>query len=126
MLAILYKLKLSNQDVTTIPTVGFNVESVTYKNVKFNVWDVGGQDKIRPLWRHYYSGTQGLIFVVDSSDTARLQEAQSELHKIINDREMKDALLLVFANKQDIPGRMSSSAPRKLTTWRCSILRAPD
>jgi ADP-ribosylation factor protein 6 len=53
--AILYKLKL-NQDVTTIPTVGFNVESVTYKNVKFNVWDVGGQDKIRPLWRHYYSG----------------------------------------------------------------------
>lgn len=56
LLAILYKLKLTNQDVTTIPTVGFNVESVTYKNVKFNVWDVGGQDKIRPLWRHYYSG----------------------------------------------------------------------
>lgn len=55
LLAILYKLKL-NQDVTTIPTVGFNVETVTYKNVKFNVWDVGGQDKIRPLWRHYFSG----------------------------------------------------------------------
>ncbi len=53
---ILYKLKLG-QDVTTIPTVGFNVETVTYKNVKFNVWDVGGQDKIRPLWRHYYSGS---------------------------------------------------------------------
>ena len=53
--AILYKLKL-NSDITTIPTVGFNVETVTYKNVKFNVWDVGGQDKIRPLWRHYYSG----------------------------------------------------------------------
>lgn len=94
--------------MTTIPTVGFNVESVTYKNVKFNVWDVGGQDKIRPLWRHYYSGTQGLIFVVDSSDTARVEEARSELHKIINDREMKDALLLVFANKQDIPGRTFS------------------
>ncbi|KAL4882928.1 ADP-ribosylation factor family-domain-containing protein [Aspergillus karnatakaensis] len=104
---ILYKLKLTNQDVTTIPTVGFNVESVTYKNVKFNVWDVGGQDKIRPLWRHYYSGTQGLIFVVDSSDTARLEEARSELHKIINDREMKDALLLVFANKQDVQGHLS-------------------
>lgn len=53
--AILYKLKLG-QSVTTIPTVGFNVETVTYKNVKFNVWDVGGQDKIRPLWRHYYTG----------------------------------------------------------------------
>ncbi|KAH8687980.1 ADP-ribosylation factor family-domain-containing protein [Tricladium varicosporioides] len=100
---ILYKLKL-NQDVTTIPTVGFNVETVTYKNVKFNVWDVGGQDKIRPLWRHYFSGTQGLIFVIDSSDKARIDEARSELHRIINDREMKESLLLVFANKQDIPG----------------------
>jgi ADP-ribosylation factor protein 6 len=57
---ILYKLKL-NQDVTTIPTVGFNVETVTYKNVKFNVWDVGGQDKIRPLWRHYFSGMCKLL-----------------------------------------------------------------
>lgn len=114
-------MKLSNQDVTTIPTVGFNVESVTYKNVKFNVWDVGGQDKIRPLWRHYYSGTQGLIFVVDSSDTARMEEARSELHKIINDREMKDALLLVFANKQDIPGRMFP-VPRFAPRFRASML----
>ncbi|KFY40102.1 hypothetical protein V495_05621 [Pseudogymnoascus sp. VKM F-4514 (FW-929)] len=103
---ILYKLKL-NQDVTTIPTVGFNVETVTYKNVKFNVWDVGGQDKIRPLWRHYYSGTQGLIFVIDSSDRERIDEAKQELHRIIGDREMKESLLLVFANKQDIKGAMS-------------------
>jgi len=77
---------------------------VTYKNTKFNVWDVGGQDKIRPLWRHYFSGTQGLIFVVDSNDKARLSEATRELERIIQDREMKDALLLVFANKQDIRG----------------------
>ncbi|KZF19627.1 ADP-ribosylation factor 6 [Xylona heveae TC161] len=102
---ILYKLKL-NQDVTTIPTVGFNVETVTYKNVKFNVWDVGGQDKIRPLWRHYFSGTQGLIFVIDSSDRDRIDEARQELHRIISDREMKEALLLVFANKRDIKGAM--------------------
>jgi len=103
---ILYKLKL-NQGVTTIPTVGFNVETVTYKNVKFNVWDVGGQDKIRPLWRHYFSGTQGLIFVIDSNDRDRIDEARQELHRIIQDREMKDSLLLVFANKQDLPGAMS-------------------
>ncbi|WPH02574.1 ARF/SAR protein superfamily [Acrodontium crateriforme] len=102
---ILYKLKLDT-DVTTIPTVGFNVETVTYKNTKFNVWDVGGQDKIRPLWRHYYSGTQGLIFVIDSNDRDRIEEARTELGRIIGDREMKDALLLVFANKQDIPGAM--------------------
>lgn len=143
--AILYKLKL-NQSVTTIPTVGFNVETVTYKNVKFNVWDVGGQDKIRPLWRHYYTGTQvrmrvcgsrvrrsraptrptrmdtldprcwslslrsreltvqGLIFVIDSADRDRIDEARLELERILADREMKDCLLMVFANKQDIQG----------------------
>jgi len=80
------------------------VETVTYKNVKFNVWDVGGQDKIRPLWRHYYTGTQGLVFVVDSQDRERIDEAKQELHRILSDREMKECLLLVFANKQDLPG----------------------
>jgi len=59
---ILYKLKLG-EIVTTIPTIGFNVETVEYKNINFTVWDVGGQDKIRPLWRHYFQNTQGLIFV---------------------------------------------------------------
>ena len=94
--------------------VGFNVETVTYKNVKFNVWDVGGQDKIRPLWRHYYTGTQGLVFVVDSQDRERIDEAKQELHRILSDREMKECLLLVFANKQDLPGGMcvySTDAP---------------
>ncbi|KAI9515977.1 hypothetical protein NQZ68_020505 [Dissostichus eleginoides] len=87
-------------------TIGFNVETVTYKNVKFNVWDVGGQDKIRPLWRHYYTGTQGLIFVVDCADRDRIDEARQELHRIINDREMRDAIILIFANKQDLPDAM--------------------
>ncbi|CAK8694190.1 ADP-ribosylation factor 6-like [Clavelina lepadiformis] len=99
---ILYKLKLG-QPVQTIPTVGFNVETVTYKNTRFNVWDVGGQDKIRPLWRHYYTGTQGLIFVIDCADRDRIEEARTELHRIVNDREMKDAVILVYANKQDLP-----------------------
>jgi len=105
---ILYKLKLG-QGVSTIPTVGFNVETVTFKKVKFNVWDVGGQDKIRPLWRHYYAGTQALIFVVDSSDRERIEEARQELMRIINDREMKDAILLVFANKNDLPNVMDTA-----------------
>ena len=70
------------------------------------MWDVGGQDKIRPLWRHYFYGTQGLIFVIDSNDSERMDEAKQELARIIQDREMKDALLLVFANKQDIPGAL--------------------
>jgi len=103
---ILYKLKLG-EIVTTIPTIGFNVETVEYKNINFTVWDVGGQDKIRPLWRHYFQNTQGLIFVVDSNDRERVQEAADELNKMLNEDELRDAAVLVFANKQDLPNAMS-------------------
>ncbi|KAF8771857.1 NEDD8-activating enzyme E1 catalytic subunit like protein [Argiope bruennichi] len=99
---ILYKLKLG-EIVTTIPTIGFNVETVEYKNICFTVWDVGGQDKIRPLWRHYFQNTQGLIFVVDSNDKDRISEAQDELSKMLKEDELSDAVLLIFANKQDLP-----------------------
>ncbi|CAN7988908.1 unnamed protein product [Ixodes hexagonus] len=105
---ILYKLKLG-EIVTTIPTIGFNVETVEYKNICFTVWDVGGQDKIRPLWRHYFQNTQGLIFVVDSNDRERSSEAQDELQKMLNEDELRDAVLLVFANKQDLPNAMPAS-----------------
>ena len=96
---ILYKLKLG-EVVTTIPTIGFNVESVEYKNIKFTVWDIGGQDRIRPLWRHYFRGTQGLIFVVDCIDKDRINEARDELQRILYEEELKDTAQLIFANKQ--------------------------
>jgi len=105
---ILYKLKLG-EVVTTIPTIGFNVETVEYKNINFTVWDVGGQDKIRPLWRHYFTNTQGLIFVVDSNDKERIEEAASELNKMVNEDELKDAVILIFANKQDLPNAFNVS-----------------
>jgi len=105
---ILYKLKLG-EIVTTIPTIGFNVETVEYKNICFTVWDVGGQDKIRPLWRHYFQNTQGLIFVVDSNDRERITEAQDELQKMLQEDELREAVLLVFANKQDLPNAMNAS-----------------
>ncbi|KAI5124952.1 hypothetical protein M0805_007379 [Coniferiporia weirii] len=105
---ILYKLKLG-EIVTTIPTIGFNVETVEYKNISFTVWDVGGQDKIRPLWRHYFQNTQGIIFVVDSNDRDRVVEAREELQRMLNEDELRDALLLVFANKQDLPNAMNAS-----------------
>jgi ADP-ribosylation factor 1/2 len=89
--------------VTSVPTIGFNVETVEYRNISFTVWDVGGQNKIRPLWRHYYQGTQGLIFVVDSNDSARLPEAGKELHSLLSDEAMQNAVVLVLANKQDLP-----------------------
>jgi len=104
---ILYKLKLG-EVVTTIPTIGFNVEQVEYKNISFTVWDVGGQDKIRPLWRHYYQNTEGLIFVVDSNDQDRLDAAKDELHKMLGEDELRNAIVLVFANKQDLPNALST------------------
>ncbi|TWW76429.1 ADP-ribosylation factor 4-like [Takifugu flavidus] len=105
---ILYKLKLG-EIVTTIPTIGFNVETVEYKNISFTVWDVGGQDKIRPLWRHYFQNTQGLIFVVDSNDRERVTEAKEELTKMLGEDELREAILLVFANKQDLPNALAIS-----------------
>jgi len=105
---ILYKLKLG-EIVTTIPTIGFNVETVEYKNISFTVWDVGGQDKLRPLWRHYFQNTDGLIFVVDANDRDRIQQAHDELHKMLQEDELRDAVLLVFANKQDLPKAMSTA-----------------
>jgi ADP-ribosylation factor protein 1 len=109
---ILYKLKLG-EVVTTIPTIGFNVETVEYKNISFTVWDVGGLDKISPLWRHYYQNTQGIIFVVDSNDRDRIDDskdyehsAKDELNRMLAEDELRDAVLLVFANKQDLPNAM--------------------
>lgn len=64
------------------------------------MWDVGGQDKIRPLWRHYFQNTQGLIFVVDSNDRERVGEAREELMRMLAEDELRDAVLLIFANKQ--------------------------
>ncbi|KAK7682907.1 Arf GTPase arf1 [Cerrena zonata] len=105
---ILYKLKLG-EIVTTIPTIGFNVETVEYKNIAFTVWDVGGQDKIRPLWRYYFQNTQGIIFVIDSNDRDRISEASEELSTMLNEAELQNALLLVLANKQDLPNAMNAA-----------------
>ncbi len=89
--------------VSTIPTIGFNVETLSYKNFELTVWDVGGQERIRPLWRHYYLGTQGIIFVVDASDRTRAQQEREELQKLLAQAEMRGAKVLIMANKQDLP-----------------------
>ena len=109
---ILYHLKL-DEVVSTVPTLGFNVETVSYKNISFTVWDIGGQDKIRNLWRVYFNGSNGLIFVVDSADRERIDEAKLELQKLLHEQELSNIILLVFANKQDMPNAMSVSEIRE-------------
>jgi len=93
---------------TAVPTIGFHVEQVEYKNITFSVWDLqDDQTKIRPLWRHYYQNVRSVIFVVDSNNRSHIDEAASELQKVLHEDELHDAVLLIFANKQDLPNAMS-------------------
>ncbi|KAI0461417.1 ADP-ribosylation factor, Arf Arf6 [Komagataella kurtzmanii] len=103
---ILYKLKLGKAK-NTVPTVGFNVETIKYKNLIMHTWDIGGQERIRALWRHYFSGTDALIYVVDSADQSRLSDAKNELLKVISDKELAGCYIAVLANKQDLPNALT-------------------
>uniref|UniRef100_A0A8C5NUH5 ADP-ribosylation factor-like protein 1 n=1 Tax=Jaculus jaculus TaxID=51337 RepID=A0A8C5NUH5_JACJA len=101
---ILYRLQVG-EVVTTIPTIGFNVETVTYKNLKFQVWDLGGQTSIRPYWRCYYSNTDAVIYVVDSCDRDRIRISKSELVAMLEEEELRKAIPVVFhmANALGLP-----------------------
>eukprot|EP00592_Proboscia_alata_P003965 CAMPEP_0194378712 /NCGR_PEP_ID=MMETSP0174-20130528/37030_1 /TAXON_ID=216777 /ORGANISM="Proboscia alata, Strain PI-D3" /LENGTH=166 /DNA_ID=CAMNT_0039160951 /DNA_START=27 /DNA_END=527 /DNA_ORIENTATION=- len=105
---ILYKLKLG-EVVKTIPTIGFSVETVEYNNISFVALDVSRADRNRPLCRHYYQNTQSIIFVVDSNDGDQIDTARDEMHQMLNEDELRDAVLLVFANKQDLPNAVSAA-----------------
>nr|XP_018684359.1 PREDICTED: ADP-ribosylation factor-like [Musa acuminata subsp. malaccensis] len=84
--------------------IGFNVETMEYKNISFTIWDVGGQNK-----SYHFQNIQGLIFAVDSNDRDCIIEARDELHRMLNEDELPDAVLLVFANKQDSPSTMNTA-----------------
>ena len=101
---ILYLLKL-HEEILTIPTVGFNVEEINEPNWEksISIWDIGGNKKIRPLWRHYFKDINGLIWVYDISNKERIEESINELKKILNNPDMnKNMPLLIYANKSDL------------------------
>lgn len=98
---ILYKLHLG-EVVSTYPTIGSNVEEVTYRNMRFQVWDLGGQEMLRQTWKTYFINTHALIMVIDSADSKRLDLARKELHAVLDSDELRDACVLIFANKQDL------------------------
>nr|QXF29043.1 Arl1 [Gefionella okellyi] len=106
---ILYRLHVGDV-VSTIPTVGFNVETVTHKNISFVMWDLGGQTAIRPYWRCYYANTDAIIYVVDSSDAERVGISKQELVAMLQEEEMHNVPLVVFANKQDLAGALTPAA----------------
>ncbi len=98
---ILNKITMG-ESLASVPTIGFNVEKLKYKNLNFSIWDIGGQKKIRDLWNYYYDNTDAIIYVLDSSDEERFEEAKNILNCALENENLKDIPLLVFANKQDL------------------------
>ncbi|KAH3763533.1 ADP-ribosylation factor [Pelomyxa schiedti] len=92
--------------VITKPTLGFTVETVVYKKAKFTIWDLGGQDRYRAMWRDYFTGIHAVIFVVDSEDRGRMDESAHEFKLLMETPELRGLPVLVFANKTDKPGAM--------------------
>lgn len=116
--SLLYRLKLK-EFVKTIPTKGFNTEKIRVavgasRSISFQVWDVGGQEKLRPLWKSYTRRTDGMVFVVDSTELERMEEARVELHKITRTSENQGVPVLILANKQDLDSAVSAGEVEKL------------
>ena len=122
---ILYKLKLG-EVVTTIPTIAFGVETVEYKNISFTVWDLRGQDKIRPLWRHYYQSTQGIVFVVDSNDTQRMGIPDDEQDNENTNNKTSNLLKINKRPKDDISHDDDGEDPVESAKKELAIMLADD
>lgn len=105
---LLYKLKLAGP-IITIPTIGFNVEMIELeRDLPLTVWDVGGQEKMRTVWGCYCENTDGLVYVVDSSDRQRLEDSQREFERILKNEHIKNVPVVLLANKQDVPGALTA------------------
>ena len=100
---MLYQLKMG-ETIKTIPTIGLYVQTLDYKNLNLIVWNVGGASRL--LYKQYYQNVEGLIFVVDSNDRDRIEDAAEEFKKMLAEEELKDCAILVMANKQDLNGAL--------------------
>ena len=96
------------------PTLGFNIKTLEHRSYKLNVWDVGGQKTIRAYWRNYFEQTDAIVWVVDSADKRRLEVCRDELHQLLDQEKLAGATLLIFANKQDLAGALSSDEISKV------------
>ncbi|XP_034271287.1 putative ADP-ribosylation factor-like protein 5C isoform X1 [Pantherophis guttatus] len=112
---ILYQF-LMNEVVHTSPTIGSNVEEIIQHKTHFLMWDIGGQENLRSTWNTYYSNTEFVILVIDSTDRERLTVTKEELYKMLAHEDLRNAAVLIFANKQDIKNSMSTSEISKFLT----------
>jgi len=95
--------KLKDDDIIEVfETMGFNTETLDFDGKEVCVWDLGGDTKNRNLWRHYFNGTYGLIFVVDASDKKKFSSAKSEIEQIVSSTELLNCPVLFLMNKTDL------------------------
>lgn len=107
--------KFNGEDINTIsPTLGFNIKTLEHRGFRLNMWDVGGQKSLRSYWQNYFESTDGLIWVVDSADRRRLQDCKNELHSLLHEERLLGATLLVFVNKQDLPGALPANEIKEI------------
>lgn len=105
---LLYKLKLA-KGIVTMPTIGFNVEMIELeKGLSLTVWDVGGQEKMRAAWDFYCENTDGLLYVVDSTDKARIEQSKREFEHILKNEHINHVPVVLLANKQDVSGALTA------------------
>jgi len=105
---------LAGEDPSHItPTQGFNIKSVQQAGFKLNVWDIGGQKHIRPYWKNYYQNTDALVYMIDSADKRRTDEAAEELQSLLEEEALAGIPMLVFANKQDLLNAMPAAEVMK-------------
>ncbi|PKU81279.1 ADP-ribosylation factor-like protein 2 [Dendrobium catenatum] len=108
-------LKINGEDTSIIsPTLGFNIKTIKYQKYSLNIWDVGGQKTIRSYWRNYFEQTDGLVWVVDSSDLRRMNDCRMELGNLLKEERLSGASLLILANKQDIQGALKPTEIAKV------------
>ncbi|KAK2768373.1 hypothetical protein FQN54_000228 [Arachnomyces sp. PD_36] len=106
--------RIMKEDVTTVsPTLGFIIKTIDFQGYKLNIWDVGGQKTLRSYWRNYFEKTDALIWVVDATDRARVDDCREELAGLLMEERLMGASLLVFSNKTDVEGFMTASEIRE-------------
>ncbi|KAI7527960.1 hypothetical protein KC317_g20795 [Hortaea werneckii] len=107
--------RIMNEDVNSVsPTLGFIIKTIDYEGYKLNIWDVGGQKTLRTYWKNYFEKTDTLIWVVDATDSERLEDCRAELKGLLLQERLMGASLLVFKNKSDVPGCMTTDDIREV------------
>ncbi|GAB1743557.1 hypothetical protein NU219Hw_g486t1 [Hortaea werneckii] len=107
--------RIMNEDVNSVsPTLGFIIKTIDYEGYKLNIWDVGGQKTLRTYWKNYFEKTDTLIWVVDATDSERLEDCKAELKGLLLQERLMGASLLIFKNKSDVPGCMTTDDIREV------------